>query len=182
MVIIGAGPIGCMMIPVARLFGAVRIIVIDKDRTRMENAKQLGADICICTESVDPVKEVMQITNGYGADVIITANAAESTHLDAIHMAGHRARINFFGGLASGTSITIEPNKIHYKELVVTGSHGSTPRQHRMALELIAGRKINIGKYISHYFPLENIQQAFEAAENRSGLRVVVKPWEKELL
>lgn len=175
-VIIGAGPIGCMMIPVARLWGATKIIMVEKDRARIEGAKKFDADEYIWTQEQDPVKRVMELTAGFGANVVITANAVSSTHLDAINMAGHRARINLFGGLAAGETILLEPNKIHYKEISVMGSHGSTPRQHRMALDLIASGKIDIKKYISHHFSLEAIRDAFMAAENREGMRVIVKP------
>ena len=178
--IIGAGPIGCMMIPVAKLQGATKIIVIDKDPVRVEGAKRFGADNCICTEKVNPVEEVLRITNGLGADVVMTANAVSSTHIDAIKMAGHRARVNLFGGLAAGTSITIESNWIHYKEMSVMGSHGSTPRQHKMALDLIASGKISMQDFISHRFDLEDIKSAFSVAENREGMRVVINPWGKK--
>lgn len=179
-VIMGAGPIGCMMIPTARLFGAARLIVIEKDRGRLEAAKQFGADEYIWIEEEDPVQRVMELTQGYGANVVITANASASTHVDAINMAGHRARVNLFGGLPAGTTIQLEPNKIHYKELQVMGSHGSTPRQHRMALDLISSGRIDVKRYISHRFPLDEILKAFAAAENRGGMRVIVKPHEKE--
>jgi len=178
--IIGAGPIGCMMIPVAKLQGATKIIVIDKDPVRVEGAKRFGADNYICTEKVNPVEEVLRITNGLGADVVMTANAVSSTHIDAIKMAGHRARVNLFGGLAAGTSITIESNWIHYKEMSVMGSHGSTPRQHKMALDLIASGKISMQDFISHRFDLEDIKSAFSVAENREGMRVVINPWGKK--
>lgn len=176
LVIIGAGPIGCMMIPVAKLWGATKVIVIDKDKRRIEGAKRFDADEYIWSEETDPVEQVIKLTAGYGADVVITANAVSSTHIDAINMAGHRARVNLFGGLAAGTTISLEPNKIHYKEMSVMGSHGSTPRQHKLALDLIASGKIDIKKYISHHFALEDIKEAFHVAENRDGLRVIVKP------
>lgn len=175
-VVIGAGPIGCMMIPLARLCGSTRIIMVDNDPKRVEQAKRFGADEYIWSGRENPVERVKQLTGGFGADVVITANGASRTHLDAIDMAGHRARVNLFGGLAQNTTITIEPNKIHYKEMVLTGSHGSTPRQHRLALDLIASGKINMKEYISHRFQLEQITEAFAAAENREGLRVIVKP------
>lgn len=174
--VIGAGPIGLMMIPVARLFGATRIIIIDKDKKRVENAKLFGADVAIWSEECDSVKEVLQLTGGKGADVVLTANPVAGTHLDAIGMAGHRSRVNLFGGLPAGTTITLEPNMIHYKEMSVMGSHGSTPRQHRLALELIASGKVDVKKYISNRFSLDEILIAFKTAENREGLKVVITP------
>lgn len=177
-VIIGAGPIGCMMIPLARLWGAVKVILVDSDQSRIAQAEHFGADEYIWSGDGSPVGKVMELTGGRGADVVFTANSSAASHLEAIDMAGHRARVNLFGGLAQGETIMIEPNKIHYKEMILTGSHGSTPRQHRMALEFIKEGKIDMKKYISHRFPLGKINDAFHAAETREGLRVIVRPWD----
>ena len=72
--------------------------------------------------------------------------------------------------------VTLDTNVIHYKEIFVCGAHGSTPAQHRRAVGLIASGTINAGRYISHRFTLQEIHRAFETAERREGLRVIVNP------
>lgn len=175
-VIIGGGPIGCMMAAVARLRGAAKIVVVDKNERRARASLEYGANGYIWSGEADPVEQVMKLTGGAGADVVLTACPVASTHLQAIEMAGHRARVNLFGGLPAGTTITLEPNKIHYKEMFVMGSHGSTPRQHKLALDLIASGKIDISRFITHRFPLEDIRLAFRAAEEQNGMKVIVNP------
>lgn len=175
-VIIGAGPIGMLMVAVAKLWGATKIIVVDKNKQRAENALTFGADEYVWSGEGDAVAKVMDLTGGKGADVVLTANPVASTHLQAIDMAGHRARVNLFGGVPAGTTILLEPNKIHYKEMAVMGSHGSTPRQHKMALDLIASGKIDMKKYISHHYPLEEIRTAFQTTESGEGMKVIVLP------
>jgi L-iditol 2-dehydrogenase len=92
-------------------------------------------------------------------------------------MAKNRARVNFFGGLPKDHSIVaLDTNIIHYKELFVHGSHGAMPRHHQKAVDLIAAGIINAKHYISHRFPLDKAPEAFAAAEDRSGLRVVIAP------
>jgi len=92
-------------------------------------------------------------------------------------MAKNRTRINFFGGLPKDKGIVpINTNLIHYKELFVTGAHGSMPIHHSKALALISGGVIDVKQFISHQFPLDNILEAFTAAENHEGLRVIVNP------
>jgi L-iditol 2-dehydrogenase len=94
-------------------------------------------------------------------------------------MARQRGRINFFGGLPAGSpSIEMSSNLIHYRELTLTGSHGSVPRQHRIALELLARGLIDGGTLITSRFPLDQIETAFAAAEGHQGLKVVVHPQE----
>ncbi|MCL2164415.1 MAG: alcohol dehydrogenase catalytic domain-containing protein [Oscillospiraceae bacterium] len=175
-VIIGAGPIGCMIIPIAYRMGATKVIVVQRSRPRMETAKVFGADCYICSGEEDAIARVLEETGGLGADVVFTANSSPQSHADALHMAKNRARINLFGGLPAGSSVTLETNIIHYKELIVCGAHGSLPRHHRQALSLIGSGKIHMKPFISHHFDLAHILDAFQTAEGHAGMRVIVNP------
>ena len=176
-VIIGAGPIGCMIIPIAYMSGASKVIVVQRSRPRLEAAKKFNADVYICSGEEDPVARVLEETGGLGADVIFTANPSPASHAEALKMAKNRARINLFGGLPAGSTVTLDTNIIHYKELIVCGAHGSLPRHHQEAIKLIAAKRPDIKPYISHHFKLDQIKEAFETAEGHKGMRVVVYPW-----
>ena len=176
-VIIGAGPAGIMLAQLARHMGATKVILAQRSRTRLELARQFGVDVLVSTQDEDLRERVMAETDGLGADVIVTACGSPDAHEQSLTMAKNRARINFFGGLAKGARpITIESNAIHYKELFVTGSHGSVPRQHQAALELIACGAINVKDLITHTFGLDDILEAFDVVERRTGMKVVVHP------
>ena len=176
-VIIGAGPAGLMMAQLARHMGATKVILAQRSRTRLELARQFHVDVLVATQDEDLRERVLAETGGLGADVIVTACGSPDAHEQSLTMAKNRARINFFGGLPKGTRpITIESNAIHYKELFVTGSHGSTPRQHKAALNLIAAGSVNARDLITHRFPLDGIHQAFEVVEKRTGMKAVVRP------
>lgn len=176
-VIIGAGPIGLMIIEVARRMGASRVIVVQRSRPRLELAKQFGADVYICSSEEDAVARVLDVTDGLGADVILTACPAPEAQVDAIAMAKNRARVNFFGGLPKDKSmVTLDTNVIHYKELFIMGAHGCVPRHHAMAVDLIAAGAVDMRRFISHRFALDEVTDAFAAAESHAGLRVIVNP------
>jgi L-iditol 2-dehydrogenase len=177
-VLIGAGPIGLMICEVAGMMGAAKVILINRSNPRLEIAKSINAaDIYICSAEEDSIKRVLEETGGLGADVIFTSCPAPSAQTDAINMAKNRARINFFGGLPKDKSIVaLDTNVIHYKELLITGAHGSMPIHHGQAVELIASSKVNVKKFLTHNFKLDEIGKAFETAEGHSGLRVVVNP------
>lgn len=177
MVVIGAGPLGCMLMQVGRMMGCTKVIAVNRSRGRLAMAKEFGADVLICSGEEDSVARVKEETGGLGADVLLTACPSPQAQVDAIHMAKNRARINYFGGLPKGQSnITIDSNIIHYKELYVLGSHGAMPRHHEQAVQLIASGAIDMKRYISHRFPLAQAPEAFAAAEGRAGRRVVVMP------
>ena len=176
-VIIGAGPIGCMIIGVARKMGATKIIVVQRSRPRMEMARKFGADVYICSSEEDSITRVLEETGGLGADVVITSNPSPEAQQDALKMAKNRGRVNFFGGLPKDKSIvSLDTNIIHYKELFVHGAHGQMPIHHQKALNLIASGAIDANQYISHSFKLDDINDAFATAEGHSGMRVVVHP------
>ncbi|MDR3224692.1 MAG: alcohol dehydrogenase catalytic domain-containing protein [Clostridiales Family XIII bacterium] len=177
-VIIGAGPIGLMIMPIVRMLGAIKVIVVQRSEKRLEMAKLLGADVTIASSKEDAIARVKEETRGLGADVIFTANSSPETHRDAMQMAKNRARISLFGGLAAGSKIELETNIIHYKELIMMGAHGAMPRHHRKAIDLIAARRPDMRPYISDHFALDDIKKAFELTESHQAMRVVVNPWQ----
>ncbi|MDR0328822.1 MAG: alcohol dehydrogenase catalytic domain-containing protein [Planctomycetaceae bacterium] len=177
-VLMGAGPIGLMLCEVAKILGAGKIILINRSAPRLETAKKLNlADVYICAQNENAVERVLEETGGLGANVIFTANPSPDAHTDAIKMAVNRGRINLFGGLPrDNKGVTIDTNTIHYKELMVTGAHGSMPQHHELAVHMIASGRINIKKFMTHQFNLDDILTAFKAAEDHAGLRVIVHP------
>ena len=178
--IIGAGPIGCMMIDLARVMGATKVIVVQRSARRMSLAKKFQADFYISSEKEDPVEAVPRLTGGMGPEVVVTACGEVAAHEQAIRMVKKRGYVNLFGGLPKDVrDLSIPSNIIHYKECFVHGSHGSVPRHHRAALDLIASGKVRVGKVISGTFPLSRTLDAFKAHEERSGLKLIIHPQEK---
>ncbi|ANE48240.1 L-threonine 3-dehydrogenase [Paenibacillus swuensis] len=176
-VVLGAGPIGCMLCEVARNMGA-RVILVNRSRPRLEMAKKIdAAHVYICAAEENSIERVLEETGGLGAEVVITCNPSPEAQSDAIYMARNRGRVNLFGGLPKDRSkVTIDTNIIHYKELFVHGAHGSLPRHHRQAVELINNGTIDMKKYATDQFKLEHINEAIAKAESHEGFRVIVKP------
>lgn len=177
-VIIGAGPIGCMIVEVAKKMGAAKVILIQRSRDRLEMAKKtVNADVFVCSSEEDSIAKVLEETNGLGADVIFTACPSPEAQQDAIIMAKNRAIVNFFGGLPKDKEqVTINTNVIHYKELFVTGAHGAMPIHHMKAIDLISSGTIDVKPFITQTFPLDEVNEAFKAAEGHKGMRIIVKP------
>jgi len=177
-VVIGAGPIGMMLCEVAKAMGAAKIIIINASRPRLDIVKKIGiSDVCICLKEEDGVARVLEETNGLGADVIYTSCSSPQAQIDALHMAKNRAKVSFFGGLPKNAcNVLLDTNIIHYKELSITGAHGAVPIHHSRAVELIASGRIDVKKFLTHNFPIDEIATAFKTAEEHSGLRVVVNP------
>jgi len=176
-VIIGLGPIGCMMIDLARVMGATKVIAVQRSLKRMEIAKAYKADVYIASEAEDVVARCREETGGEGPDVVVTTCGSVEAHEQAIEMVAHRGCVNLFGGLAKDARpLNVLSNTIHYKECFVTGSHGSTPRQHEIAVRLIEKGIVRVAPLVTHQYPLSRIHEAFETMESRQGMKIVVHP------
>lgn len=175
--IIGMGPIGCMMIDLARVMGATKVIAVQRSALRMEIARGYGADAYIFSESEDVVARCREETGGEGPDVVMTTCGSVEAHEQAIEMVAHRGYVNLFGGLGKDARpLSVLSNTIHYKECFVTGSHGSVPRQHELAVRLIERGMVRVNPLITHRFPLGSIHEAFQTMESRQGMKVVIRP------
>jgi L-iditol 2-dehydrogenase len=175
-VVIGAGPLGCIQAWVARSHGASTIIMVDISAARLKMSEIAEADFYIDASKEDATQRVMEIT-GRGAEVVIVACSAGKAQEDAMSMVAPQGNVNFFGSLPKGNSnITIDGNIIHYKECYVSGSQGSAPRHNKLALELISKGTIPTGKLITHRLPLSEYLEGIKITEAGSGLKVMILP------
>ncbi|MCL5410777.1 MAG: alcohol dehydrogenase catalytic domain-containing protein [Patescibacteria group bacterium] len=182
-VIFGAGPIGLLLSLLAPTYKAKQVIMIDPNESRLQRAKnEFGVKEVINPTIVNPVEAVMTLTNGRGADMVFTACAVQETHEQAIAMLAKRGVVNLFGGLPkTSPPITFYSNDIHYKEAYITGSHGSTPQQHKKALEQLESGRIDLSKLITHLYSLSDIEEALEMASSGDALKVIICPGEKNV-
>lgn len=175
--IIGAGPIGMMHATLARLRGAGRIIVSELNPERSAQARRFGADRVVnpAEESLSAV--IAQETAAAGADVIIVAAPSHTAMETAVELAGIGGRINFFGGLPKDRSkISLDANRIHYKELIVTGTTACSTDDCRRAVEIVNSGRIDLTQFIGERFPLTQAVRAFQAAESGRSLKVLLEP------
>ncbi len=176
-VIFGAGPIGIMLALLAPVFDVGQVIMIDVNESRLDQAQQFQSMHIIHSPKRDPIKRVLELTHNRGADLIFTACAAVETHEIALAMIAKKGVINFFGGVPKNApAISLFSNFIHYKQIYITGSHGSTPRQHKQALHLIESKQIDVEPLITHKYNLMNIESAFQKALSGEGLKIMVNP------
>ena len=178
-VVFGAGPIGCMHIRIARGVhnaGKVFLIDVNNDRLKM-SADAVSPDETINGAEVDVVERVMELTGGRGADVIITATAANVTQEQAIAMAARNGRISFFGGLPkTDPTITCDSNVVHYRQLHIHGANGSAPEHNKRALEYISTGQVPVKDLITEHIPLERALDAFRIVQNGEAIKVTVEP------
>jgi L-iditol 2-dehydrogenase len=177
-VVFGAGPIGCIHIRLARANGASRVFLIDVNAERLKmSADAVKPDEVINGSEVDVVERVKELTDGRGADVVITATAANVAQEQAIRMAARRGRISFFGGLPkTNPIIACDSNLVHYRELMIMGANGSAPSHNKRALEYISSGEVPVKDLITVHLPLDRVLDAFDIVAKGAAIKVTVEP------
>ncbi len=175
-VIIGAGPTGCIGIAVAKSRGA-RVIVAQRGQERREFAAAFGPDLIVNPAEEDLISVVRDFTHGLGADIVICANPNAQTHADGVKMVRKGGKVVLYGGLPRAQpNTTLDANLIHYGEIQVIGAFSYHPTHHALALDLLNRNIIPADKVITHEKSLDDVQLAYELAADRKALKVIVKP------
>lgn len=177
-VVMGAGPIGCLHVRLARSLGATTVYLVDVNADRLAmSAERVSPDAAVDATADDPVDAIRKLTGGRGPTVVVTAAPAGSAQEQAIEMAAPQGRISFFGGLPKDDPyIRCDSNLVHYRELSLVGANGSSPAHNRRALELIARGAVPVADLITHRLPLDDIHAAIEAVMSGTAIKVVVEP------
>lgn len=177
-VVMGAGPIGCLHVRLARSLGASAVYLVDVNAGRLAlSADRVHPNATVDASADDPVDAVRKLTGGRGADVVITAAPAGTAQEQAIEMAAPQGRISFFGGLPKDDPyIRCDSNLVHYRELSLVGANGSSPAHNRRALDLIATGEVPVADLITHRVPLDQVHAAIDAVISGAAIKVVVEP------
>jgi L-iditol 2-dehydrogenase len=177
-VVVGSGPIGCLHVRLARSRGAARVFLVDLNVDRLRVAADLvQPDAALVGSEVDVVDEIAKLTDGRGADVVITAAASGRAQEQAAQMAARQGRISFFGGLPKDNPvIALDSNLVHYRELTIVGANGSSPTHNAQALDLIASGAVPVADLITHRLPLVRALDAFDLVARGDAIKVTIEP------
>jgi L-iditol 2-dehydrogenase len=168
--IIGAGPIGVMHAKMSRLAGAGKIIINDVNPERLEIARRI--DPAFITIGGDLRGELMKMTGGAGADVIITACPVPEVQTLAIELAAVAGRIVFFGGLPKDRAVVaLDTNLIHYRQLMVTGTTRQSLRQFQAVLALVSDGVLQLEDLVTSTHNVEETAQAIHEMAAARGLK-----------
>jgi L-iditol 2-dehydrogenase len=175
-VVMGAGPIGCLHVVIARARGA-RTIVSEPNSLRRAGVAKFAPDCVIDPSAEDVVAVVKRETNDIGADVVICANPVGATQTQAVEVARRGGRIVLFGGLPKNHPVVgLNTNLIHYGEQMVIGAFSYHPRFHEQALETLERKVVRAEEFITHTRPLSRVSEAFEIAASGQALKVMIEP------
>jgi L-iditol 2-dehydrogenase len=174
-VVIGAGTIGLLTVQTARLAGASKVIVLDVAEGKLELAKEVGADYALNSTAPDIVEQIKSLTNGMGADVVIEAVGIGVTYNLAMKLVKKRGTVIALGFAQAEIKFALSP--LVYNEVNFIGSTGYAT-ECETTIDYLASGRLKIDKIITHTFPLNQINEAFQTLcdKQANAIKVILHP------
>jgi alcohol dehydrogenase len=173
------GPIGLCATAGARLSGAATIIGVDTVAERLTVARKLGADHVVDFRKVDPVEEILRITNGRGVDVAIEALGTQGTFEACLRILRPGGTLSSLGVYSTDLKIPLSAFAagLGDHKIVTTLCPGGKQRMRRL-MSVIASQRVDLKLLVTHRFRLDQIEAAYELfANQRDGvLKVAITP------
>lgn len=178
-VVFAQGPIGLCATAGAKLKGASRIIVVDGVPARLAMARRLGADIVVDYTKVNPIDEIMRLTNGQGADVAIEALGTQQTFESCLRVLKPGGTLSSLGVYSGKLSLPLDAFAagLGDHKIITTLCPGGKERMRRL-MNVVASGRVDLKPMVTHRFKLDQIEQAYDLfANQRDGvLKVAITP------
>jgi len=175
--IIGQGPAGLLLTQLARLAGAESVITCDITDWRLKVSSKMGSDATVNSVREDPIRRVLELTDGKGVDMAIDAVGKPVTARQAVEMVKPGGRTVIFGFHLKPSEINLP--RVFDRELEIRASFRTVGEEdYRTSARLISKGKIDVKSLITHVLPLEEIRRGLDIIDKglENVIKVVLKP------
>jgi alcohol dehydrogenase/L-iditol 2-dehydrogenase len=174
-VVLGPGPIGLLALQMLRNSGVTQLVIVglDRDAARLELAEQFGATAIIRSDREDAVDRVIEMTQGFGADLIIDAAGVSATLWQALQMVRPEGQITKVGWGPQPFGHSLDP--LVAKAATLQGSFSHNWTTWERVLKLMAARRLDLEPFL-HRYPLREWREAFERMDRLELPKVVLEP------
>ncbi len=173
-VVVGAGPVGLAAIITAKLYGPGRIVAVDLDNSRLERAREFGADVTINNSSENAVERVQEMTDGLGAEVVMEAVGVPATFELCTELVCPGGRVANIG--VHGEPATLHLETLWIKSITITTGLVDTYSTLTL-LKLVSEGRLDPTGLTTHRFELNEIMEAYDVfadAANTNALKVTL--------
>jgi L-iditol 2-dehydrogenase len=179
-VVYGMGFAGQIIAQAAKRMGAYKVVAIDVAEQKLDIARRLGSDILINAKAQDPVKAVLDLTKGRGADVVVEAAGSEVSMNQATAMLKHNGILALYSWITQPVTLNIGRWHDDGLQIRTTGLVHHTEQERVIwtpwALRPVIQGLVNVRPLITHEFPMEKVAEAFEVADkDPTAIKVVVR-------
>ena len=175
-VVFGCGAVGLMVTQTAKVYGAGTVIGIDRFEKPLDAAHKLGAEVIADSSKDDLVRVVKSNTEGNGADVVFDTVGTKETVTAGLRALRRRGRLVMLAGFRDSIEIDL---KMFSGERVVTSSSNNLAEEFYEGIRLLNAHLVRVKPFITHRFPLTEINEAFRVASNKAehdAIKVVIVP------
>jgi 2-desacetyl-2-hydroxyethyl bacteriochlorophyllide A dehydrogenase len=174
-VVLGQGATGLLHTQLAALTGCKPVIAVSRSRWKLDRATAMGAHDAVAANVEDAVAEILRLTGGVGADVVIDTAGGATTLKAGIDMLRPGGRFCSFS-LSHDPVSGLSAFPLYFKEVSIIGSRALTADDIRASIDLVAAGKIDVRGFVSSTFPLAQAPEAFVEYENNPSkyLRIVI--------
>ena len=172
--ILGGGTIGLLMLQLAKLAGAARVIVVEPLEHKRAIARDLAADVILDPGNENASEAIHDLTS-VGADVVIECVGKPQTMQVAIDVARRGGTVEFFGVCPIGQSIAIEPNSVYFKELTIVGSYVN-PHTFSRSITVLESGAVRVDKFKIDKFPLDGVHEALAYQREGRTIKSIIQP------
>lgn len=173
-VILGCGAIGLFAVQMAKIMGATHVIAADIDEEKLEFARKAGADTSINAIKTKVVAEILNLTDGKGADIVIETAGTSITQVQSIEVCKKHGQILYLG--TAHKDVVIPPHVFEHivrNEVTITGSWNSYSapfpgREWTAVIQFLQEKRLDIKSFITHQYPLEEAPEVIRRMWSRS--------------
>jgi L-iditol 2-dehydrogenase len=171
-VVIGLGVSGQLHVQLAKARGSRKVIGISRSRFKNDLARQMGADVAI-ESGPTALAQVLEATEGRGADVVIESTGVMTSIADAIRMARFGGRIVLFG-ITSATSGMLPFYDLYFKELTLINNRAATAQDFPVMINLVERGVVRLEPLVTHRMALEELGTALGMVEDSAERRLKI--------
>jgi L-iditol 2-dehydrogenase len=174
--ILGAGPIGLLLVRLARLSGAVEVFVTDSNPSRLPAARVMGADATIDVNQDDPVAAILRLTGGRGVNVTFEAAGALETPQQGVDILRPGGTLVIVG-ICPDDRIPLTATAPRRKGVTIKLSR-RMKHVYPRTIALVEHGLVDLDQIISHHYPLDRTAEAFERLTEPAtdALKIIVEP------
>ena len=181
-VVQGAGGLGIYAAAIARELGAGQVIVVDGVQERLDLAARFGADELIDLRELRTtearVARVKELTDGWGADVVVEVAGAIGAMQEGLDMCGNGGRLVEIGNIVAGVSFPLYPPHLNQRNVSILGIGYYEPFHLKRSLDLMlrTRERYPYDKVVSDVFPLEEVNEVLAAQDKGHITRAALRP------
>ena len=175
--VIGVGVSGLLFTQLSRIWGASLIIATDLVEYRLQRALEFEADFAISATAPDWESQVLELTEGVGADLVIVTPGSVSVMQQGLRLAGKGGTVLIYAPLPPGATLPVEVHDLLFGEKTLVTTYSCAPDDTRAALELIRRGRVRTEGLVTHRFGLGEVDDAIVlAAQATESLKIVIVP------